>query len=340
MRILGQFPREEAAAALDRAFAAKEGKQLPSLFEPDPPPRPKAIPKATRHPVVPHGTTTFLEMGGDAYHADPCERPSLSASIAGVLDRQSPAHAFELHPRLGGKRREPTKAMDTGTILHAFLLGTERTLWPCHYDDWRTREARDERDEARSQGLTPILQKDYDEAKAKAEILRTRFVDQGIVLDGASEVAAFWTETAGGGEIVQCRGMIDHFGAESASVIDLKSCRSAHPDACQRHIEAYGYDIQCAAYTSAVEKIMAGAAGRVRFTFVFFEPEPPYIVLPVRLSEAYQELGRRKWWRAVEAWARCLKEDRWPGYATETIEMSPPKWAMANELQREERESW
>jgi len=35
----------------------------------------------------------IFEYTADVYHADPCPKPSLSASIAHILCSQSPAHA-------------------------------------------------------------------------------------------------------------------------------------------------------------------------------------------------------------------------------------------------------
>jgi hypothetical protein len=271
------------------------------------------------------------DIDADEYHADPCERPSLSSSIAHVLDRQSPAHAYARHPRLGGHAPKSTKTLDRGSLSHALLLGQGKSVHVIHAKDWRTKKAQAERDAAYDVGAVPVLVADMKAAEATAGILRSRFAELGIVLDGRSEAAAFWTERDEHGESVQCRAMIDHI--KPGVIYDLKSCRSAQPVVCQRHVDAYGYAIQRAAYVSAIETIDPSAAGRTDFVFVFYELEPPHAVTPVRLSGAFRSLGERRWRRAVETWAHCLRENRWPAYASRIIEIEPPPWALANDTE-------
>ena len=44
------------------------------------------------------GKAGIYTLSAEAYHADPCPEPSLSASIANVLLQRSPAHARIQHP--------------------------------------------------------------------------------------------------------------------------------------------------------------------------------------------------------------------------------------------------
>jgi hypothetical protein len=267
------------------------------------------------------------------YHADTFGPvPSLSASIAHVLDSRSPQHAFSQHPRLGGAPRRVSDTMDRGTLAHRLLLDAGPEVVVVAADDWRTKAAKEERDEARSRGAVPVLVEDYDAASEVADMLRQRFADLGIVLDGKSEVVALWTEVADDGTEVQCKGMIDHL--KTPIFYDLKSTRDAHPNACVRSIDTYGYAIQHAAYSSGLAKIRPEFAGRIDGVFVFFELELPFAVFPTRLSGQFRELGARRWRRAVNAWARCLREDRWPGYAEEIVTSEPTPWAMKAELER------
>jgi hypothetical protein len=81
------------------------------------------------------------------YHADPCVSPSLSQSIAHTLVTLSPRHAWLEHPRLGGQKRKATKAMDEGSILHRLLLGEGVDVGVIHEDDYKTKAARELRDQ-------------------------------------------------------------------------------------------------------------------------------------------------------------------------------------------------
>lgn len=276
--------------------------------------------------------TRFARFTADEYLADPCKVPALSSSIANVIDSQSPMHAWSMHPKLGGISRSPTKALDNGSLSHALLLGAGKGIKVIDAADFRTNAAKAERDAARAAGKLPVLAADYDAALATATILRQRFADVGVVLDGESEPTALWTETASNGAQVQCRGMMDHL--KLPVVYDLKSIRSANPDVCRRHVEDYGYAIQRAAYVNAIERIKPELAGRIDFVFVFYELEPPYAVTPVRLSGAFRALGERGWRRAVNRWEKCLRTNQWPGYADRIIDVEPSQWALTKDMDR------
>lgn len=278
----------------------------------------------------------LLKLDAAVYHADPCAKPSLSSSIARVLERQSPLHAWSRHPRLGGMSSKPRTAFDFGSLSHALLLGEGSEIAIIEADDWRTKAAREAREEARAAGKVPVLVDDYGSVAVAVKTLRPRFADLGIVLDGKSEVTALWTVPAMAGLEVQCRGMIDHLTDGGCTVYDLKSCQSAHPDACARHADAYGYDIQHAAYVQAIETIHPELAGRVRFTFVFYELEPPYAVTPARLSGEFRELGQRRWERAVHTWAACLSGNRWPAYVDRIATLEAPRWALAKDSETQD----
>lgn len=276
--------------------------------------------------------TRFADLSEDEYHADPCETPSLSASIAHVLDSESRLHAWARHPRLGGIRRAPTRSMNLGALSHALMLGAGRPIEIIDAANYLTKAAKAARDEAEEAGKIPVLAKDYEAATVAASALRERFADYGIVLDGQSEVSMLWTERANNGAEVQCRGRTDHIKA--ATIYDLKSIRSASPAVCRRQVETYGYAIQRAAYVSALERIRPEFAGRVDFVFVFYELAPPYVVTPLRLSGEFRKLGERAWERAIDKWEACLRTNVWPAYVSEIVDLEPNPWTLDRDLER------
>lgn len=277
--------------------------------------------------------TRFARLTAEEYFAEPCAVPALSASIAHVLDSESPLHAWTRHPKLGGIKRAPTKALDNGSLSHALLLGAGKGIEVIAADSYRTNAAKEARDAARDAGLIPVLEEDYEVARVAADAIRKRFADLGIVLDGEPEIAALWSETASNGAAVQCRGMMDHL--KLPVIYDIKSIRSANPQMCRKHIESYGYAIQRAAYVSAIERIKPELAGRVDFVFVFYELAPPYEVTPIRLSGAFRELGARAWRRAVDRWEECLRTDTWPGYVDRIVDLEPSPWALSRDMEIE-----
>lgn len=281
-------------------------------------------------------TARFLDITTAAYHADPCATPSLSSSIACELLHRSPLHAWQLHPRLGGSRREASKEMAEGTLIHALVLGEgEDQIAVLAVDDFRTKAAKEQRDAALAAGKTIVKAADYDAAKTVAEKLRKRLADRGIVFDGTSEAKIEWTESTDEGPIL-CRGMLDHLklrfvsapSVASATIYDLKTIRSGDERTVQRHIAEYGYDVQAAVYRSAVGALVPEALGRIDFVFLFVEIEGACDIRPVRLDGIAREIGEMKWKHACRTWARCLKTDTWPGYTDGITEIGLPAWAL------------
>ncbi len=273
----------------------------------------------------------ILEVSEVEYYGDPSERPSLSQSIAHTLLTKSPLHAWQEHPRLGGTRRESTAAMRKGSLVDSLLLSEGGEIVLIDAPDFRTKAAREERDAALAAGKVPVLADEHAAALTVVKNLRSSLAGHGIKLDGHSQFAVEWTEDTIHGPIF-CRGKLDHFVREGRPTIyDLKTSRSAHPASCAKHVLEYGYHVQQAAYTRAIEKLHPELLGRIDFVFLFVETEPPYAITPARLSGSFRELGHREWEHACETWAWCLSRNIWPGYTDGIVPLEPPPWALARE---------
>ncbi len=274
-----------------------------------------------------------FDVGADRYHDDPCEAPSLSSSIASTLCNYSPLHAYSQHPKLGGRAKKRTASMDGGTLIHALLLDAGRNIVSIPHDDYRTNAAKALRDEALACGSIPVIAEKLDIAKKIASNVERRLRgDFGIVFNGKSEVVAIWEERGRFGP-VPCRAMLDHVFVDAGIIFDLKTSADARPRSCARSAVEYGYAIQHAAYTSALQKIRPQLVGRVRMSFIFVELEPPYAATPSDLSAELAELGQLQWRRAVKTWEQCLRDDKWPGYTTSRAVLDCPPWAMSAELE-------
>lgn len=277
----------------------------------------------------------FVRLTADEYFADPCQTPSLSASIARKLVGESPRHAYAAHPRLGGKAQKVTKAMNAGSIMHSLLLDGGKGIVECHYDNFKTKAAQNDRDQAIAEGKTPITSIDLAEARKVAAILKGKLAASQMVFDGEHEIVALWTETADDGTIVPCRAMMDHWSFARAMIDDLKTSESADPGKIARSIADKGYDIQAAAYNSAATKIHPELIGRVQVSFGFCELEDPYATTVIERGRAgsFYELGEMRWRRAINTWAWCTTNARWPEYASARIKhLDLPPYVMQREL--------
>ena len=129
--------------------------------------------------------------------------------------------------------------------------------------------------------------------------------------------------------------MVDNAPFDPAAPLrDLKTTTDAHPQACQKAIVNFGYDIQQPHYTETWH----AASGEERerdFLFHFQEKEAPFLMTTVRLDEEALEIGRRKARRAREIWAWCLAHDQWPGYPVGIHTVGMPNWAAERWFERE-----
>jgi PDDEXK-like domain of unknown function (DUF3799) len=260
------------------------------------------------------------------YHADPCEQPSLSASIAKLLLMQSPLHAWLSHSRLNPNfEREEDSRFDLGSAAHSMLL--ERSDAPIVWidaNDWRTNAAKAARDEARANGKLPILAKYQTSLKAMLGAANEAINNSelaGILDTGAPEQTLVWTE----GDI-WCRARLDLLSKEKAVILDYKSTQNAEPTAFIRQISRMGYDIQSEFYIRGLAMV---ANAKANFVFLAQEITPPYACSLISLSRAYQELARHKVNAAMKLWRECMSTGHWPSYAPHIHYAEPPTWEMS-----------
>lgn len=265
------------------------------------------------------------------YHAAKTERPMLSQSIATTLITRTAQHAWRSHPALGGKGRTATPAMELGTAAHSLVLGKGAKLRIVEADDWRSKSAREAREAARDAGEVPVLAAQHNEIVIMAGEIKAQLDALGIDLCGESEAAIEWDEESALFGPVRCRGMIDHLVEDAGKIYDLKITNDASMAAIEKSAMRFGYDIQRAAYVSALEKLRPDLVGRIDYVILFAESEYPHLVHPVRGDGTFRELGEMRWRRAVNEWAACLSTDTWPGYATGINTITAPPWAVARE---------
>ena len=288
-------------------------------------------------------TAKLLPITARDYHADFIDpkTPSLSSHAAKVLVNESAYKCWLGHPKLGNVGRESTDTLDRGTLIHALVYGT---FDPGEYeviqaDNYRKAATQEARDTAIASGKIPMLAREFASAKEQAGAIREAITAAGVDLaTGFREQPVRWTEETAHGPIL-CRGMMDHLDPlrPTPTVWDLKTCQSAHPNACKSHVLKYGYDIQAAAYLSAAEKLYPDLVGRFVFRWLFVEElpagSPQKVALTVASPAATMlELGQRKWRRACELWAECLKTNHWPGYAPGVVDLEAPMWAVTEEM--------
>lgn len=266
----------------------------------------------------------MLSLG--EYVLDPAPKPSLNAGAAHTLLTHSPLHAWHRHPRLNPNyRADESSRLDLGTIAHALLLEDDASrIVVIDAEDWRTKEAKSQRDEARAQGKCPILQKDYESVAAMVTEARFAIVASEFnedFQDAIPEQTLIWEHDG-----VWCRSRPDKATSDWRILFDYKTVAgSASPQAFLKSVIQQGYDLQAELAVMGVEALV----GETQTTFVFIvqEIEPPYSVSFVSLSPAWQDLARRKLKIAMSTWKGCLRKNKWPSYRSDVAYLDPPAYA-------------
>lgn len=284
----------------------------------------------------------FREMPERDYHADPCEQPSFSASLGKVILDQSPLHAYLAHPRLGGAVREPSSAMEFGTLVHKLILGEGASVVSVNADNWKTAAAREQREAARAAGKLAVLASTLDEAAKIQEAFRKQYpADEAALFNRGDSERVLIVEqpnhkSADPAARVYARGMLDRVLIDAtnstARIWDIKTCADASPEAVERAIYERNYDMQMMCYEWLLGVVRPELAGRITTQLIFIESSEPHCVVPVELDSMFRQIGRSKLGRAWDSWCECCATGIWPGYTDKVLTLGPPTWAASREL--------
>lgn len=279
------------------------------------------------------GVNRLVAMPAEEYHADPCERPSLSSSIARTLLTKSPLHAWHEHPRLNPDHiPEERTEFDLGSAAHALLLEGEDRMAVIDADSYRTKIAQEARDAARAAKMHPILKARYDDVRRMADVAREAIAHcpdlSGITLDsGKAELVGIWEEDG-----ATMRFRPDWLGDSRTAMLDYKTTTDAAPDVFTRQIARMGYHIQAAFYRRGMVAI---EGADIPFVLVAQETEPPYAVSFHGCAPTMLEIAEAEVERAIDTWRECMRRNNWPAF-TQRIH-----WAEAavwQQMQHDERQ--
>jgi hypothetical protein len=247
------------------------------------------------------------DLTAEAYHAD---RTTISSSgLRALLTPGCPAqfkYDWDNPPA-------PKKEFDFGHIAHKLVLGEGSQVEEIDYPDWRTLDAREQRDAAYAEGRIPILSKDYERAEAMAEAVRRHPIAGSLFAPGTGrpELSIYWTDRETG---VRCRVRPDWLKELPglALAVDYKTCRDASPEAVSRAIRDHSYHQQDALYTDGIWAALDPAD--VRFVFVFQSKTAPYLVTVRELAQQDRDIGRARNQRALRLYADCEQTGIWPDW--------------------------
>jgi hypothetical protein len=283
---------------------------------------------------VKNGIYQFTEK---QYHADPCPKPSLSSSIAGIIWHRTPLHGWMAHPKLNPQyEHTDSGTFDLGSAAHAVILeGNESKIAIIEADDWRTKAAKEARDEARAAGKIPMLPHQHAEVMAMATAAHEAIAGSelaGIFQDGNPE------QTAIAHDGIWMRGRFDWLTTDRKIILDYKTVgRSASPESFLRSsVFSFGYDIQAAMYLHL--NALTGGPEDAKFVWLVQETEAPYACSLCGASPSLIESGQRKLSSVIDQWTECMLTGVWLGYGKRIAWLEAPAWELAKVEERELQE--
>jgi hypothetical protein len=288
----------------------------------------------------------IYEISMAEYHADPCEVPSLSSSIAKLIVRRTPKHAWQAHARFGAAGLEPSRVMDDGSTEHAMLLGQEhliqeistvygpktkrKDLIGLPVKTYQSDAAQEERDEIRDAGKIPVLHHRLAELLAckEAALEQIKLAADGpaFLAPGRNEITAVAREAD-----VWLRCLVDRLpDNRRLPPIDLKCTEmSAAPGDWERRLRSE-YAFQDAFY----RRVLRGAEGveRPAMRFGVIELDPPHGVVFNAADTILRSIAEAEVERAIQRWRMCMTTGIWRCYPPHTA------WVEAKSYQIEEAE--
>lgn len=254
------------------------------------------------------------------YHAD---RTALSASGAKLLLPPSCPALFRYRM---DNPPEPTAAFDIGHAAHRLVLGDGPEIVPVWFSDWRTKEAREQREKVHADGGVPLLGEDFKRVHGMAEVIEAHPVASALFNPdhGKPEQTLRWVDEQTGVPLKARLDWLPEARGGRIIVTDYKTTQSAEPEAFARSAATYGYELQAAWYIDGVRAL--GLDDDPGFLFVAQEKTAPYLVNVIELSAKDIELGRRRMRRAINLYKHCTDTDTWPGYGDDIALVSLPRW--------------
>ncbi|MGW1998500.1 PD-(D/E)XK nuclease-like domain-containing protein [Embleya sp. NPDC001921] len=259
------------------------------------------------------------DMPADVYHA---RRDSLSSSGARKL---LPPSCPALFRHEQDNAPEYRNHFDFGTAAHRMVLGDGPELVVVDAPDWRGKDAKAQRAEARERGAVALLPDDHARVLAMAAALAEHPFAPDLFANGRPEQSLFWTDPQTG---VQRRARTDWLPSQRAErliIPDYKTCRDASPAALAKAMNEYGYHQQAAWYLDGAVALDL-ADERATFLFVCQMKEPPFLVTVVEPDAMALRIGRALNRQAIETYRDCVAADHWPAWSEDVVSIGLPPW--------------
>ena len=255
----------------------------------------------------------FYRMSNEEYHSG----PGLSKSQLHEILR-SPAH-------MKAPKKE-TPALPFGSAFHTYTL--EKDLFVDTYMikpqgmSFATKDGKALRSEAEESGKDILSWDDWQTIKGMAQAIWDNPIAAELLSDGEAEISGFWNDPIY--PDILCKFRADWINKTTRTLVDLKSTVDAREHYFTGAAYKLGYHMQAGWYLYGATQITG--IEHDDFRFIAVEKEPPYGVMVYRASQEMIQEGLIDCQKALEIYANCLKESRWPCYPEVERDLMLPGW--------------
>ncbi len=241
------------------------------------------------------------------------------------------------------KPKEPTPDMQFGSVAHCAILQPERLHLAYHL--------RPETYEAEVKGKTvykpwhggsdwckewldkhsdrPIMTQEQLNKLPKIRERLLRLPEFGAALrskDAQTEVSFFKMDEETGLMLKARADLVATTASNETWLFDPKKVQSGEANERDfgKSCAIFGYDVQCASYLSIT--------GASRFVFVPFDDSEPFDACQYELEREDFNAGYQEWRRLLLAYAKCLRENKWPGYPENIRRLRLPEWVKRRDV--------
>ena len=275
----------------------------------------------------------FIDISAEEYHAD----KEILGHSALVEILKSPKHYYH---RISNPH-VPTASLEFGTALHAALLEPERfaeTYIVSPKFDRRTKEGKADAAawEEAHKGAVSVDEAELKKLQGMQKAVLEHSGAKKLLSKCYVEMSYFWTDEDTG---FQCRVRPDVLALDDQgdviAAIDVKSTSNASKDKFQKSVMDYGYDLNAAFYSDAIERAIGR---RVPYYFLAVESAEPYGVALYKAGQSMLDVGRDKYRSALQLLQWCRENDRWPSYQPfgEFEDLEIPEWYARRLLTQDE----
>lgn len=276
------------------------------------------------------------------YHSDCCVGPSISSSGLRDIELDCPAEYWDTSPYNDNRAESGQDGVEAayfriGRAAHTLVLEPETfdrlfCTRPAAFSDWRTAESRKWRAAQAASGMTVLDPAEMLQVQGVAKAIREHPLTKDGLWDGEIETAIIWQDHRTG---IWLKSRPDSLPRSARLVADLKVAASAHPLSVRRSIREFGYDMQLALVGIGLEAVLQMKVEDYAL-FVVAAKRPHGTFLQVVSHDAIH-WARLRLRRALDTFARCMKENRWPSYEERDGEQYAPDARAVERFEKERK---